>query len=331
MSMVMDDQLVEAEKVIYANPCKTRGYIKHAEKVGIRKMTFDNEEELRKILELHPSAEMILRIAVSDPTAQCPLNVKFGCDPVSEAPRLLHKAKELGVAVIGVSFHVGSGCNDPTAFRAAIGHARRLFDTGLEVGHDMKLLDIGGGFPGHDTPKISFRKIVDVISPCLDEFFPPHEKVEIIAEPGRFFASAPVSICCNVISATKVPASRITQIEADEGKDGYMYYINDGVYGSFNCILFDHYQPTGSPLFDPLEESPLEYPTTIWGPTCDGLDQVESHTVMRKMEVGDWVYYPNMGAYTTVAASKFNGFDKPKVYHMIDHYNWKQLYASDFP
>lgn len=52
---------------------------------------------------------MILRIAVSDPTAQCPLNVKFGCDPVSEAPRLLHKAKELGVAVIGISFHVGSG------------------------------------------------------------------------------------------------------------------------------------------------------------------------------------------------------------------------------
>lgn len=20
----------------------------------------------------------------------------------------------------------------------------------------------------------------------------------------------------------------------------YMYYVNDGVYGSFNCILFDH-------------------------------------------------------------------------------------------
>lgn len=43
---------------------------------------------------------------------------------------------------------------------------------------------------------------------------------------------------------------------------------------------------------------------------------------MRKMEVGDWVYYPNMGAYTTVAASKFNGFDKPKIYHIIDDFSW---------
>lgn len=49
---------------------------------------------------------------------------------------------------------------------------------------------------------------------------------------------------------------------------------------------------------------------------------------MRKMEVGDWVYYPNMGAYTTVAASKFNGFDKPKVYHIIDHYNWLVYFSS---
>lgn len=57
MSMVMDEQLVGADKVIYANPCKTRGYIKHAEKVGIRKMTFDNEEELLKISELHMNAE----------------------------------------------------------------------------------------------------------------------------------------------------------------------------------------------------------------------------------------------------------------------------------
>jgi hypothetical protein len=29
----------------------------------------------------------------------------------------------------------------------------------------------------------------------------------------------------------------------------YMYYVNDGVYGSFNCILFDHM---------PVEASVLE-------------------------------------------------------------------------
>lgn len=46
---------------------------------------------------------MILRIAVSDPTAQCPLGVKFGCDPVTVAPKLLEKAIEMNIKVIGIS------------------------------------------------------------------------------------------------------------------------------------------------------------------------------------------------------------------------------------
>lgn len=92
-------------------------------------------------------------------------------------------------------------------------------------------------------------QIVSVITPCLDEYFPPTPGLKIIAEPGRFFASAPMSIVANVISAVQVPASRIDEKAANNSDYGFMYYLNDGVYGSFNCLLFDHYQPTGSPLF----------------------------------------------------------------------------------
>ena len=42
----------------------------------------------------------------------------------------LQAAKELGVAVRGVSFHVGSGATDPEAFRKAIQLARDAFDVG---------------------------------------------------------------------------------------------------------------------------------------------------------------------------------------------------------
>uniref|UniRef100_A0AC34QWU4 Ornithine decarboxylase n=1 Tax=Panagrolaimus sp. JU765 TaxID=591449 RepID=A0AC34QWU4_9BILA len=108
--------------------------------------------------------------------------------------------------------------------------------------------------------------------------------------------------------------------EADDDKDGYMYYMNDGVYGSFNCKLFDHYSPVGEPLFPDPQKDKKKYPCTVWGPTCDGLDQVEESTQMRQMKVGEWLYYRNMGAYTSVASSTFNGFEKPKTYYFIDEF-----------
>ena len=94
--------------------------------------------------------------------------------------------------------------------------------------------------------------------------------------------------------------------------------MNDGVYGSFNCKLFDHYSPVGEPLYPDSEKDNELFHCTVWGPTCDSLDQVEESTMMRKMEVGEWLYYHNMGAYTSVASSNFNGFEKPKIYYFID-------------
>ncbi|VDN32621.1 unnamed protein product, partial [Cylicostephanus goldi] len=131
---IVMDMGVTPDRIIYANPCKTRSFIMHAKERNVTMMTFDNAEELEKVAGLHPDAEMILRIAVSDPTATCPLNLKFGANPVKEAPQLLVQAKQLGVEVVGISFHVGSGCNDPTAYREAVAHARNLMDIGEGLG-----------------------------------------------------------------------------------------------------------------------------------------------------------------------------------------------------
>lgn len=320
---IVKGDLATNNNIIYANPCKTKNFIIHARNSGIKMMTFDHEEELLKIASVYRDAELVIRIAVSDPTAQCPLNLKFGCDPVKEAPHLIEKAYALGVKVIGVSFHVGSGCNDPTAFKLAIQYARDLFDYGEKVGHEMTLLDIGGGFPGHDQAKTSFAVIASVIAPELDSLFPESSGVKIIAEPGRYFAASPSSVTANVIAKSKVSASRITKNCDDNGKDGYMYYINDGVYGSFNCIFFDHEHCYGFPLFE--REGEPTFPTTIWGPTCDSLDRVEELTYLRELQEGDWIHYSTMGAYTTAAASTFNGFCKPKTYYVISESSWELL------
>ncbi|GMT20492.1 hypothetical protein PFISCL1PPCAC_11790, partial [Pristionchus fissidentatus] len=151
---------VAPERIVYANTIKTRGYIAHADAVGVNMMTFDNEEELEKIAAYHKHPELILRIIASDPTAINPLSTKFGADPVRRAI-LLRNLKFLWGAeltFVPYSFHVGSGCNDPSAFRAALEHTRTLFELGRALGHKMEIVDVGGGFPGGEH-HIPFEKV----------------------------------------------------------------------------------------------------------------------------------------------------------------------------
>jgi len=324
----------DPDRIIYANTIKQRSFIEHASKLGIRKMTFDNVEELEKIKELHLNPQMVLRIRVDDLTAGMPLGVKFGCDPPMErGPELLKAGKEMGIDIVGIAFHVGSYCLDPSPFRRGIAMARELFDIGNKLGHNMYILDIGGGYVGRDSDAMTFGKAVATINPALDEYFPPGKdlNLQIEAEPGRFFGSEPVSVVAHVIGATRVPASRITKQKEDEDKDGYFIYLNDGVYGSFNAGVFDYYHPKGTPL--PLASSKTEddtklYPTMIWGPTCSGTDQVEASTTMPKLGVGDWIYYSHMGAYTATCASHFNGFTPPEPYYVMSSRVWDALYKD---
>jgi ornithine decarboxylase len=92
---------------------------------------------------------LVIRIRCDAAIAQCQLGMKFGCDTVTEAPHLLKVAHFLGLDVVGVSFHVGSGCDDPSAFHKAIASAKMVFDVGTSLGYNFHLLDIGGGYPGN--------------------------------------------------------------------------------------------------------------------------------------------------------------------------------------
>lgn len=95
-------------------------------------------------------------------------------------------------------------------------------------------------------------------------------------------------------------------------------YINDGVYGAFNCIMFDHQavaphvlSMNGSFHVDGTEAMSA---SSVWGPTCDSLDQVcKSVMLPSGLQVGDWLGWHEMGAYTISAASQFNGFELSDV------------------
>lgn len=120
---------VPPSRIIFAHPCKRPCDIRYAKEHGIQYTTFDTESELHKIAALNPDFKLVFRMRADDPDARVPLGLKYGAE-VSEAPRLLRLAKQLGLQVVGVSFHVGSACKNLATFTGAIEQAREVGPAG---------------------------------------------------------------------------------------------------------------------------------------------------------------------------------------------------------
>ena len=284
---------VNPSRIIYAQPCKTKSYVRFAAEQGVKQMTFDNADELYKTKKFFPDAELFLRILTDDSTSLCRLSDKFGAS-LDIAKALLTLAKELDLNVVGVSFHVGSGASDPQSFAKAVQDARIVFDQASEVGYDLKTLDVGGGFSGE-----LFESMANVLSKALDDYFPP--SVRVIGEPGRYYVASAFTLACNIIARRDIqdPATRETN---------YMLYLNDGVYGNFASLIFDH-QVAAPRILSKRCRSTRSTEYSLWGPSCDGIDRItETCTLHGVLDVGDWLYFEEMGAYTKCCATKFNGF-----------------------
>lgn len=288
--------------IIYANPAKSDFDLKYARSRDIDLMTFDCEEDIWGIKRFHEGADLILRIKVDDKGSICRFNSKFGAK-VNRVSNILEKAKSADLNVVGVSFHVGSGCRDVTAYSRAIQQSAEVFKIAKEIGYTFNILDIGGGFPGVDTNTengVNFQRIAEEINNALDIYFPIENGVKIIAEPGRYFSAASHTLVLSIIKKKR-------EYDDETGEEIFEYTLTDGVYGSFNCNIFDHAQPMILPF---NERDGKTYKSVVFGPTCDSMDTISIDCQLPSLLPGEWVYIENFGAYTTAAASTFNGFPK---------------------
>ena len=172
------------DRIIFANPCKPASFIRTAAEANVAMMTFDNADELYKIKRCYPGAKLVLRILTDDAKSLCRLGLKFGA-PLRSCPGLLAVAKQLDLNVIGVSFHVGSGCKDPMQFADAVWRAKQVFGMAEEVGYDFRFVDIGGGFE-----RETFAEMSQAVRDGLDAYFPKESGVRVVAEPGRLLVSS---------------------------------------------------------------------------------------------------------------------------------------------
>ena len=297
----------DPSRIIFANPCKMSSQIRYARSNDVDLMTFDCEEELYKIKLYHPYAKLVLRLAVDDSNSRCKFNKKFGCK-LSQVEELLNIVKTLKLDVVGFSFHVGSGCTSANTFYDAINECKKACAIAEKIGINISIIDIGGGFPGIDK-NIKFEDIAKRINDGMIDFFQSeldNNSIQFIAEPGRYFAEPSHTLVLNVIGKKNV-------IDDDTGEKIIIYYLNDGIYGSFGCIYFDHNNPTILPF---NERNDKVHKSRLFGPTCDSIDLIANEIMLPELAIGEWIYIENFGAYTIASSSNFNGF-KTNVFKYI--------------
>lgn len=280
---------VDGSRMIYANPMKTVNGLRACRNAGVGKMTFDSAGEIDKMARECPGATVLLRIRIDNSSAHVDLNKKFGAAR-EQALELLLKARDAGLDAAGIAFHVGSQTTSADPYLYALDIAREIFEEAAAAGMQLRIMDIGGGFPIPE-PKVRFnlQEMLNQINARLDEDFPG---VEIWAEPGRFICGTAVNLITSVIGVT------------ERGGQPW-YFLDEGLYGTFSGVLFDQWD---FKLISFKEGEQVA--ATFAGPSCDSLDIMFRGKMTVRQEAGDLILVPICGAYTSASATTFNGFSK---------------------
>ncbi|MDD5496102.1 MAG: type III PLP-dependent enzyme [Candidatus Omnitrophica bacterium] len=283
------------DKIIYANTIKQKETLEELDPYKPL-VTYDNAEELKKIKRHCPHGGVVLRIKVPNTGSMVELSSKFGADP-GEAVDLVLEALNIGLVVEGLSFHVGSQCNNFENYMQALQLAASIFKESESRGHKIKILDIGGGFPVKYNSKVkSFQTLARKLNTEFKRLFP--EDIELLAEPGRFLVANSGTLITKIIGK----ASR-------SGKP--CYYLDDGVYHTFSGIVFDHCTYPLKAFKDGEKRV-----SAVFGPTCDAFDTISVAEELPDLEIDDLLYAENIGAYSLASSTYFNGFPPAKVVHI---------------
>ena len=290
---LMADLDVPSEKMISAGTIKTADFIKSAFESGVRYFTADCASEVESIACLAPGSKLVVRLAVMNTGSEWPLERKFGVN-ISEAVKLLEKARASGLLPWGLSFHVGSQCTMPGTWLDAIDMARSAWDLAAKKDIHLKSLNLGGGFPvEYRKPVPEINEFARVILKGLKEKMPGVE--DILVEPGRAIAGHAGTMVASVIA--KAMRNRKRWLYLDVG-------LFNGLMESIGGIKY----PVVADRLGELRK------WTLAGPSCDGLDVIDKEVYLPDVEIGDRVLILSAGAYTTAYASTFGGSPVPRIY-----------------
>ncbi|XP_070333413.1 antizyme inhibitor 1 isoform X3 [Odocoileus virginianus] len=280
-----------------------------------------SKTEMALVQELGVSPENIIYISPCKQVSQIKYAAKVGvnimtCDNEVELKKIARNHPN-------AKFHVSSACKESQVYVHALSDARCVFDMAGEFGFTMNMLDIGGGFTGTE---FQLEEVNHVISPLLDVYFPEGSGIKIISEPGSYFVSSAFTLAVNIVAKKVVENDKFSSGVGKTGSDepAFMYYMNDGVYGSFASKLSEDLNTIPEVHKKYKADEPL-FTSSLWGPSCDELDQIVENCLLPELNVGDWLIFDNMGADSVHEPSAFNDFQRPAIYYMMSYSDWYEM------
>jgi ornithine decarboxylase len=294
---------VGAERLSFGNTIKKETDIAFAYRAGLRLFAFDSEHELAKLARSAPGSRVFCRILVDCRGAEWPLSRKFGCAP-EMAVDLLRRAREHGLDPYGISFHVGSQQTELCQWDGALASAARMFWLLAETDIELRMVNIGGGFPAHYTGEVpAIEHYAQAVMAAVTRHF-GNRLPEIIVEPGR-----------SLVGDAGIIQSEVVLIAEKGGGDDRRWVYLD--VGKFNGLAETMDESIKYRIATPVRGGRCA-PVILAGPTCDSADilyEKADYRLPLELEVGDKVEILSTGAYTASYASVgFNGFAPIRTY-----------------
>jgi ornithine decarboxylase len=293
------------EAISFGNTIKKATAIRDAYRRGVRMFAFDSHEELAKLAEHAPGARVYCRILVENEGADWPLSRKFGTT-IDMARDLMLDAGDMGLDPYGLSFHVGSQQTTTHAYEVAIGKVAMLFTDLTEAGVNLRMINMGGGFPTRyrdDVPEID--QFGSAIMSAMTEHF-GNNLPEMVIEPGRF-----------IVGDAGLVSSEVVLVSRRDRNDPVRWVYLD--IGRFGGLAETEGESIKYRIATP-HDGTLTGPVAIAGPTCDGADilyEKSNYRLPQALRSGDRVELLSTGAYvTTYASTRFNGFAPLAEYYL---------------
>jgi len=304
----------EASKIVFSGVGKREDELQAALQAGVLQINCESEEELRMLSRVATARRTVARVALrvnpdvdakTHPYIATALSTsKFGI-PTLRAHKAFKLAASLpGLQVQGVACHIGSQIQKVAPFAQAAQKMRALVLRLREDGHDIRILDMGGGLgvPYGDGPEpASPREYGEALVEALRSL-----KVRVLVEPGRL-----------LVANAGVLLSRV--ILRKEGHRGRKFVVVDA---GMNDLL----RPALYQAFHELE--PVARPrrghqvADVVGPVCESADILARRRTLPPLEAGDLIALRTAGAYGMAMASQYNARPRPAEV-LVDGRSWR--------
>ncbi|MBM1633315.1 type III PLP-dependent enzyme [Sulfitobacter mediterraneus] len=282
--------------ISFGNTIKRASDIAFAHSAGVSLFAADSEAELDKIAAHAPGARVYIRLIVENSLADWPLSRKFGC-AASALPALLDHAKAVGLVPFGLSFHVGSQTRKAEFWNPVLDQIAPLWKAAIAAGHELQLLNLGGGFPAFygehvEAPRIYAASVMRAVAARFGDV------PQVMAEPGRGLVAEAGHIAAEVMLVSRKSADDLHRwVYLDIGRFSGLAET-EGEAIRYQFVTKHDGGDTG--------------PCILAGPSCDSADILyEKRPINLPMALacGDKVVIRNCGAYTSSYSSVgFNGF-----------------------